>query len=119
MALDYSALLPGEKVTHLSGWKKRHRKAKERREKMNSPERLAMRRARAKVKAGGQKDFPDQTKVEKPAPKQEAKAEKVEDALTALTDEDLNAYYVELFNEKPHHFKKRETIEGEIREALA
>jgi hypothetical protein len=40
-----------------------------------------------------------------------------EDDLAVMSLEDLKAYYELVFGGKPHHLKKRETLEREIREA--
>jgi hypothetical protein len=126
----YVMSVKGEPAQNMGGWKDRQEAALRKSSKFNDPARIAMReeRARAAAAAAG-------VPVPAPAPKVEAVAEPVavevaeaaeieaaeepaqEDDLTVMSLEDLRAYYELVFGGKPHHLKKRETLEREIREA--
>jgi hypothetical protein len=137
----YVMSVKGEPAQGMGGWKDRQEAAIRKSSKFNDPARIAMReeRARAAAAAAGHvapAPAPVAAPVAEPVAVEVAEPVAVEvaelvaevaeateeepapeDDLTVMTLEDLRAYYELVFGGKPHHLKKRETLEREIREA--
>jgi hypothetical protein len=105
----------GEKVETLSGWSMRVAAAQRKRGRLNDPDRAAADEARRKIIAG-EAEAPQASIVQTIEEIEES--EEPSDVISAMTDEDLSAYYATMFGERPHGRTKRETIERRIREAL-
>lgn len=114
---NHAEMLPGEVIKGASGWKGRQTEARKKMTNMATPEREAIRAARAANRMEeNQTGFNPSAVIAKPAKEEEPA---IADAVGAMSDEDLAAFYEQATGKKPHHLMKRTTIEAAVREALA
>jgi hypothetical protein len=123
----YIISVEGKKAEGLGGWRDRQENAKRRTKKWNDPDRLAIAeaRARAAAAAAGQPDPVPVAAKAAEAPQEAVEvieateAPEAADDLTAMSWDDLKAFYEEAIGEKVGHRMKRADVEAAIREALA
>lgn len=122
----YVSSVEGKPAEGMGGWKDRQENAKRRKTRWDDPDRMAIREERARAAAAAAGEVIVSKGVSAPLappPAEEPQAEAPQtdapqDDLTAMTWDDLKAFYEEVVGEKVGGRMKRSDVEAAIREAM-